>query len=88
MDPKPVQVVFPDGTEYLGIAVSDNQVYVGPEGVHLEIKGVRCIVQVDGVRRRVMRKKVRLDSPLSGERPQEVGWEVSVLLTHAPEGEG
>lgn len=79
MDPKPVKVSFPDGSEELGILVDENLLDVGTIGLSVQIDDV---LTVDGLPKTVLGTTVRRTTRVGTD--QEVIEEASFRLRLGP----
>ncbi len=82
MDPKPVKVFFPDGSEDLGILVDENMLDVGSIGLTVKVDD---IVTVDGMPRTVLGTTVRRSSRVSSDL--DVTEEASFRIRLRPDSE-
>ena len=64
MDPKPVKVSFPDGSEDLGILVDENLLDVGTIGLSVQVDDV---LTVDGLPKTVLGTTVRRSSKVGSD---------------------
>jgi len=64
MEPKPVKVSFPDGSEDLGILADDNTLDVGVIGLRVRVDDV---LTVDGIPMTVIGTTVRMNSQCGSE---------------------
>ena len=64
MDPKPVMIAFPDGSEDLGILVDENVLDVGTVGLSIQVDDV---LSVDGTLKTVLGRTVRRSSRVGSD---------------------